>query len=112
MRISPSTNARRNSFAEFEMKDLGMMNYFVALEVWQYLDETFLNQGKYVVEILKRFGMIYCKAMSSLMKTNLKLLNDDSLEIVDVTLYRHIIGSLMYLTNMRLDICFVVNISS
>ena len=50
-----------------------------------------------------------CRAMETLMTTNLKLLNDDSSEILDVTLYRHIIGSLMYLTNTRPDICFVVN---
>ena len=41
---------------EFEMKYLGMMHYFLGLEVWQSPDEIFLNQGKYTVEILKRFG--------------------------------------------------------
>ena len=53
--------------------------------------------------------MLDCKAINTLMATNLKLSNDDSSERVDVTLYRQIIGSLMYLTNTRLDICFVVN---
>ena len=53
--------------------------------------------------------MMDCKAMTTPMTTNLKLLHDDSLEIVDVNLYRQIIGSLMYLTNTRPDICFVVN---
>ena len=43
------------------------------------------------------------------MDSNLKLLVDDSLELVDVTQYRQIIGSLMYLANTRLDICFAVN---
>ena len=73
---------------EFEMKDLGMMHYFVGLEVWQSPDEIFLNQGKYMMENLKRFGMLYCKAMTTPMTTNLKLLNDDTLEVVDATLYR------------------------
>ena len=94
---------------EFEMKDLEMMHYFLGLEVWKYPDEIFLNQGKYAVEILKIFGMMDSKAMTTSMTTNLKLLNDDSSEIVDVTLYRQIIGSLMYLTNTRPDICSVVN---
>ena len=43
------------------------------------------------------------------MDTHLKLLVDASLELVDVTLYTHMIGSLMYLTNTRPNICFVVN---
>ena len=70
------------------MKDLGVMHYFPGLEVWQYPDEIFLNQGKYAVDILKRFEMMDCKAMTTPMTTNLKLLNDDSSEIVDVTLYK------------------------
>ena len=47
--------------------------------------------------------------MNTSMVTNLKLLNDDSSEIVDVILYRQVIGSLMYLTNTRSSICFAVN---
>ena len=43
------------------------------------------------------------------MATNLKLLCDASTESVDATIYRQMIGSLMYLTNTRPDICFVVN---
>jgi protein associated with RNAse G/E len=85
------------------------MHYFLGLEVWQSPEEIFFNQGKNVVEILKRFGMMDHRAMSTPMETNMKLLADTSLEIVDVTLYRQVIGSLMYLTNTKPDICFVVN---
>ena len=70
------------------MKDLGMMQYFLGLEVWKSRDEIFLNQAKYIVEILKRFGMLDCKAITTPMTTNLKLLNDDTLEVIDATLYR------------------------
>ena len=91
------------------MKDLGLMLYFLGLEVWQSSEGIFLNQGKYVVEILKRFDMLECKAMGTAMDSNLKLLADDSSELVDVTQYRQIIGLLMYLTSTRLGIHFVVN---
>ena len=53
--------------------------------------------------------MLECKVMATPMDSNLKLLADDSSELVDMTHYRQIIGSLMYLTNSRPNICFVVN---
>ena len=85
------------------------MHHFLDLEVWFFLDDIFLNQGKYTVEILKRFGMMDCKEITTPMASNLKLLYDASLESVDATIYRQIIGSLMYLMNTRPDIHFVVN---
>ena len=77
--------------------------------MWHNGDGISLEQGKYLVEILKRFGMKECKAMNTPMASNLKLLSDASLDSVDATMYPHIIGSLMYLTNTRPDICFFVN---
>jgi hypothetical protein len=91
------------------MKDLGLMHYFLGLEVWQSPERIFLNQGKYAVEILKRFDMLECKSMNTPMEAKLKLLVDTLSELIDDTLYRQIIGSSMYLTKTRPDICFVVN---
>jgi hypothetical protein len=73
-----------------EMKDLGMMHYLSGLEVWHRTDEIFLSQGKYTIEILKKFGMLNCKPMATPMVMNLKKLSvssSDSDEI-DSTLYR------------------------
>ena len=53
--------------------------------------------------------MLECKVMATPMESNLKLLADDSSKLVDVTHYRQIIGSLMYLIDSRPDICFAVN---
>ena len=53
------------------------MHYFLGLEVWQSSEGIFLNQGKYAIEILKRFNMLECKAMDTPMDSNLKLLADD-----------------------------------
>ena len=50
-----------------------------------------------------------CTTMATPMASNLKLLSDASSESVDATMYCQMIGSLMYLTNMRPDICFAVN---
>ena len=90
------------------MKDLGMIHYLLVLEVW-HPNEIFLNQGKHVVEIMKRFGMMDCKAMTTPMASNLKLLSDASSDPVDATMYCQMIGSLMYLTNTRRNICFAMN---
>ena len=98
-------DSKRNLAAEFEMKDLGPMHYFLALEVWQKPGKITLSQGKYAIEILKRFGMMNCKSMSTPLTMNLKLFGDTSSGTIDATLYRKMIGLLMYLTNTQPDIC-------
>ena len=93
------TERKKKLAGKFEMKYLGLMQFFLGLEVWQSPEEIFLNQGKYAIEILKRFDMLDCKSMATPMETNMKLLSDETSELVDVTQYMNIIESLMYLTN-------------
>jgi hypothetical protein len=50
-----------------------------------------------------------CRPMLTPMTTNLRKMNSSESELVDPTLYRQLIGSLMYLVNTRPNICFVVN---
>jgi hypothetical protein len=97
--------------SEFEMKDLGMIHYFLGLEAWQKTNEIFMSQGKYTVEILKNFGMLNYKPMTTLMVTNLKKLSVSSSDSndIDPTMYRHLIGSLMYLVNTRPNICYALS---
>jgi hypothetical protein len=96
--------------AKLEMKDLGQMHYFMGLEVWQRSDEIFLSQGKYTLEILKRFKMKDCKSMPTPMVMDLKNMNDTNSGDIDPHLYRQLIGSLMYLVNTRPYIFYVVNV--
>ena len=49
-------DSKRKLAVEFKMKDLGMMHYFLGLEVWQKLSEILLSQGKYAVEI-QEYGL-------------------------------------------------------
>ena len=88
---------------------IGLMHYFLGLEVWQELGHIFLGQGKYAVDILRRFRMEDCRPMSTPMVTNCKKLLASEGELVDPTLYRQLIGSLMYLVNTQPDMCFAVN---
>jgi hypothetical protein len=68
-----------------------------------------VSQGKYMVDILRRFGMMHFKSMSTPMTLNLKKLCSDESGLIDPTMYCQLIGSLMYLVNTRLNICFVVS---
>jgi hypothetical protein len=52
------------------MKDLGLMHYFLGLEVWRGNGETFLGQGRYAKQIVERFHMQDCKAMATPLVTN------------------------------------------
>ena len=66
---------KRKLAFEFKMKDLRMMHYFLGMEVWQNADGISLGQGKYAIDILKRFRMMDCNSMTTPMALNLKLLS-------------------------------------
>jgi len=91
------------------MKDLVLMHHYLGLEVWHKHGEIFLGQGKYAVKILRKFGMMDCKYMVTPMTTDIRKVRDLDSYPVDSSLYRKLIGSLMYLVNTREDIFFVVN---
>eukprot|EP00253_Pinus_taeda_P010286 PITA_10286 len=102
---------KRELASKFEMKDLGLMHYFLGLEVWQKLGEIFLYQGKYAVKILERFSMVDCKPMTTRMELDFKKLSGSAAEPVlqNATEYHQLIGALMFLVNSCLDVCFAVN---
>ena len=96
---------------EFEMKDLGLMHYFLGLEVWQREDEIFLIQGRCTIDILRRFRMMDCKSLDTPMTMNLNKLSVDVVgeDVIDPTMYQQLVGSLMYLVNTGPDICFAMS---
>eukprot|EP00253_Pinus_taeda_P005074 PITA_05074 len=101
---------KRELASEFEMKDLGLMHYFLGLEVCQKPKEIFLFQGKYVVKLLERFGMV----MQVHGRTNgddLQEVCGDAAEpnLANPYEYRQLIGVLMFLVNTHPDICFAVS---
>ncbi|KAL6318455.1 hypothetical protein AAG906_041222 [Vitis piasezkii] len=82
----------------FEMTDLGVMKYFLGMEVMQSCSRIFICQQKYAMDMLKKFKMQDCKPMSTPMTTNEKLSKDDGSKKINEGLYRSLIGSLLYLT--------------
>ena len=97
---------------EFEMTDLGMMKYFLGIEVTRYEDGIFINQSKYANDVLKRFRMMNCKPAITPIATGTKLSKEDDGSKVDPTLYKRLVGSIMYLTATRSDIMFAVSLIS
>nr|GEY03478.1 putative ribonuclease H-like domain-containing protein [Tanacetum cinerariifolium] len=92
----------------FQMSSMGELTFFLGLQVQQKEEGIFINQDKYVGEILKKFGFFSIRSASTPMETHKPLTKDENGEDVDVYLYRSVIGSLMYLTSSRLDIMFSV----
>nr|GEX09780.1 hypothetical protein [Tanacetum cinerariifolium] len=91
---------------KFQMSLMGELTFFLGLQVKQKEDGIFINQDKYVAEILKKFGLTEGKSASSLIDTEKPLQKDPDGDDVDVHIYRSMIGSLMYLTLSRPDIMF------
>eukprot|EP00253_Pinus_taeda_P018863 PITA_18863 len=97
---------------EFEMTDMGLLRYFLGIEVDQNENGIFISQEKYVNEVLGRFNMQDSKAAITPTVIGLKLSKEDSSKDFDPNLYKIIVGSLMYLTLTRPDIMFVVSLIS
>ena len=72
------------------------------------MDGTFVSQTKYVKELIKKFGMTKSNTSKTPMATNANLDSDPNGTSVDITQYRAMIGSLLYLTASRPDIMFAV----
>jgi hypothetical protein len=70
--------------SKFKMKDLGMIHYCLGLEVWKRIDDIFQSQGKYTMEILKKFGMTDCKSMPTSMVMYIKKMNKDSIDSTNI----------------------------
>ncbi|KAH9657681.1 hypothetical protein KPL70_023179 [Citrus sinensis] len=93
---------------EYEMSMMGELKYFLGLQIKQNEEGIFINQAKYVKDLLKRFGYNNGTAKSTPMSTTIKLDKDEKGKEVDIKTYRGMIGSLLYLTASRPDIMFSV----
>jgi hypothetical protein len=93
---------------EFEMIMMGEINFFLGLQIKQTKGGIFINQSKYVKDLLKRFGLENAKAIGTPMSPSTKLDKDEKGKSVDVKLYRGMIGSLLYLIASRPNIMFSV----
>lgn len=90
------------------MTDLGLMHYCLGIEVWQKNGCIMLSHSKYAHEVLSRFHMQDCKPLDTPMDAHAKLTAFEESKDFDATLYRQLVGSLIYLTTTRPDISYAV----
>jgi hypothetical protein len=96
----------------FEMKDLGHMSYFLGLEVSFDSTGYYLSQAKYASDLLSRASLTDTKVVSIPHVMNAHLTPLDGTPFSDATLYRQLVGSLVYLTVTRPDIAHAVHLVS
>jgi hypothetical protein len=93
---------------EFEISIIGELSYFLGLQIKQLKNGTFVSQGKYIKNMLKKFDMEDAKGISTPMGINGSLDSDASGNMVDQNMYRSMIGSLLFVTASRPDVMFSV----
>nr|GFA03760.1 hypothetical protein [Tanacetum cinerariifolium] len=86
------------------MSMMGEMTFFLGLQVNQSPCGIFINQSKYVLEIMTKYGMESCDPIGTPIEIKDKLGLDQNGTLIDATKYRSMIGALMYLTSSRPDI--------
>ncbi|XP_026458922.1 uncharacterized protein LOC113359522 [Papaver somniferum] len=96
----------------FEMKDLGLLRYFLGIEVEKSSDGYFISQVKYASDILQRDGLTDSKTADTPLELNVKLNPFEGKALANHTLYRQLVGSLNYLTITRPNISHAVHVVS
>eukprot|EP00253_Pinus_taeda_P016688 PITA_16688 len=84
------------------MKDLGLLHYFLGLEIWQRSGGLFVSQGKYAREILEKFKMHGCKPVDTPLPGGWRKEDATSGEEVDATVYQQLVGSLIQEDEVKL----------
>lgn len=98
---------------KFEMSDLGLLSYYLGIEVKQGEKSISICQSGYARNILEKMGMGDCNPCQIPMEPRTKMSKDGGGEPpVDKTLYRSVIGSLRYLVHTRPDIAYAVGVMS
>ena len=90
------------------MKDLGHLSYFLGFEITHSTDELYITQAKYASELLSRAGLIDSKTVDTPFELNAHLTLTGGKPLSNLSLYRRLVGSLVYLTATRPNISYAI----
>jgi hypothetical protein len=96
---------------EFEVKDLGQLQYFLSIEIARSPKEIVLSQRKYVLDLLNEIEMLGCRPASTPIDQNHKLCAQSG-DPTDKERYQRLVGRLIYLCHTRPDITYAVSVVS
>ena len=96
--------------AEFEMSMIGELNHFLGLQIHQQESSIFISQSKYAKNLMKKFGLKSASPVRTPMSPNVKLTINLLGKSVDSSLYRSMIGSLLYLIASRPNLSYNVGV--
>ena len=93
------------------MKDLGHLSYFLGLEITHSIDGLYITQVKYAFDLLSRVGLISSKTVDTPIELNAHLTpsRGGGEPLSNPSLYRQLVGSLVYLTVTRPNISYAVH---
>ncbi|GJV78674.1 retrovirus-related pol polyprotein from transposon TNT 1-94 [Tanacetum coccineum] len=94
--------------SKFKMSMMGKISFFLGLQIFQNPRGIFINQSKYALESLKKYGFDFCDPVDTPMVEKSKLDEDKEGKAVDPSHYRGMIGTLLYLTASRPDLQFAI----
>jgi hypothetical protein len=92
----------------FLMSDLGLLSFYLSIEVRQDASGIILRQTHYARKILEMAGMAICKAVATSMEERLRMSHDSTKEEVGTMKYQRVLGSLRYLVHTGPDLAYAV----